>query len=284
MILTDAVKEDDIGTMQEIGRAARVFIPGLLVTAIEDRASDAMMDHLVKSLPSFYTCMEAGGDKLRLRRITKLGPIFMAAVNQKDPRIFHKLELSLLAVSSEGDQTKDKILGLIAQSRSPDLVQSVWRDVSPIHVDDFLSRLIPFRPDPRQELMAVECLQRVGVSSFSRETATSMLQCLGPRCCSVMIAEILLEGGNANVDGSGGTKHSPLFAAAGQTTQEAANLMKFLIMKGANTEVSNSKKGGDFEAGHLKLRPGPKNIDSWFGGTWEEMIKQWAPVSEIEEF
>lgn len=84
--------------------------------------------------------------------------------------------------------------------------------------------------------------------------------------CSLPLAEEVLKLG-APIDypwGYGRNGMTAIQAAAKQTTEDAAHLMRFLIFKGANTDRSNYMKD-------LATEKGAAQIVTWLGVTWDEL-------------
>jgi hypothetical protein len=104
---------------------------------------------------------------------------------------------------------------------------------------------------------------------------------------SIVLAKVLIECG-ADVNFKRTTlpsKRTPLHAAATKTTVAAAELMKFLLLSGADPNVSAEIKCGAYEGPFLgrqrvetrtpSMERGAQNISKWLGMTWDQLVK-WA--------
>jgi ankyrin repeat protein len=65
---------------------------------------------------------------------------------------------------------------------------------------------------------------------------------------------------------------TPLHHAAKKTTTAAAELMKFLLLSGANPNTSALVRGKTLTP---SMERGARNISKWLGMTWDELVK-WA--------
>jgi hypothetical protein len=97
--------------------------------------------------------------------------------------------------------------------------------------------------------------------------------------CSTRLAEYLLEQ-NVPVDWRvGGEKHSTaLLHASRKTSAAAANLVKLLLFKGANTTVQMERLGEDGTSRGVKVdvskEKGAQQISKWLGAPWDELVAQ----------
>jgi hypothetical protein len=89
--------------------------------------------------------------------------------------------------------------------------------------------------------------------------------------CSIVLARALLECG-ADVNVTRRNAMTPLYHAAKKTTTEAAELMKFLLLSGANPNTSALVRGKTLTP---SMERGARNISKWLGMTWDELVK-WA--------
>ncbi|KAF5584313.1 Nacht domain-containing protein [Fusarium pseudoanthophilum] len=85
--------------------------------------------------------------------------------------------------------------------------------------------------------------------------------------CSVNLARYAIQHG-CEVDGKVASNHpTALQLAARKTTQKAADLIKFLLLQGADPNMrSTNKRIGD--------EKGARQISKWLGVTWEELVEQ----------
>jgi hypothetical protein len=106
-----------------------------------------------------------------------------------------------------------------------------------------------------------------------------MLLNVADTTCSLVLAEYLLECG-AEVDHQRSPKYStPLYKAAQQDTREAAALMKWLLIHGADPSQEPSERNDNFKLRYkppLKIqdRKGALGISKWLGITWDELVKE----------
>ncbi|KAI0115612.1 hypothetical protein GGR51DRAFT_503565 [Nemania sp. FL0031] len=142
-----------------------------------------------------------------------------------------------------------------------------------------------------------------GIASFSKEIwASRTLKYVAEVNCSLELVEYLLNKG-ASVDWrTSPTYRTPLHCAAQQTSHEAALLMEFLLLHGADPEADQQPAYYSNDITRLRRREtdivqevdqetsksgkvarpgaricegeGAKNIHKWLGKTWEELLEQ----------
>jgi Ankyrin repeat len=113
------------------------------------------------------------------------------------------------------------------------------------------------------------------------------LKAVAETTCSIVLAKVLLECG-ADINFKRTTmisERTPLHVAATKTTVAAAELMKFLLLSGADpnvsAEVKRDKSGGNrgryqrTETRTPSMERGAQNISKWLGMTWDQLVK-WA--------
>jgi len=86
---------------------------------------------------------------------------------------------------------------------------------------------------------------------------------------SIPQAKILLElGANINTPRRPWRKHglTPLHTALKKSTAEGAELVKFLLISGANPKYGYGKREVDWEIGAI-------SISQWLGISWDELVK-----------
>lgn len=97
-------------------------------------------------------------------------------------------------------------------------------------------------------------------------------------CCSVLLAEYLIQGG-ADVNHRRSDKYlTPLHHAARNTSAEAADFMRFLLLHGADPERLSGRSKQ--QIGEEK---GATGISRWLGISWEELIDQCNKVRRDDE-
>lgn len=142
---------------------------------------------------------------------------------------------------------------------------------------------------PMQEIRFVRLLkEEVSLGKFSKTELGAALKIVADSTCSIVVAKALVEYG-ADVNFKRTTRASertPLHVAATKTTLAAAELMKFLLLSGADPTVSAVVKRGK-EPGRRRgrflgeetrtpsMERGAQNISKWLGMTWDQLVK-WA--------
>ncbi|PQE19337.1 Nacht domain protein [Rutstroemia sp. NJR-2017a BVV2] len=107
------------------------------------------------------------------------------------------------------------------------------------------------------------------IKAMSKQNLGRSLADVAQSSCSVRLATLLIEAG-ANVDyRRSGRYMTPLHYAARKTSVEAAELMKFLLQRGADPEVTAGE-----EERRLQEEEGPKGISKWLGISWNELVEQ----------
>lgn len=273
-ILIDAVQENDLSMIRAEAETVREFIHDLLLSAYKGRSSDAMIKHLLGEIPQQITY--AG---VHDRRLELCLEIFRASIDHGNYDVFQQSCSLFQDWHHQGHYlTAHVIMRSVGQTRRADLVEIVSSnmaamDPSGIEFGSFktlLAAVIPRKPDIQAEILALECLERIQPHLLNH--LNSLLTDLGRGCCSIAIAEFLLAEGAA-VDGYTRAGHRPISTAAKQTNREAAEFMEFLVKRGARTDLR-------IQGTELRDFPGPKNIQTWIGITWEELVKQNTPSVE----
>jgi hypothetical protein len=143
-------------------------------------------------------------------------------------------------------------------------------------------------------------MQEIRVSTLWKERALfgerstvrwgNALKTVAETTCSVILAKTLLECG-ADVDfrrTNNRSERTPLHLAATKTTVAAAELMKFLLLSGADPDVSVEVKRDKIEHKYQRverrtpsMERGGQNISKWLGMTWDQLVK-WAEEQRRE--
>lgn len=259
-ILIDAVQENDLSMIRAEAVAVRNFILDLLSNACEGRSSDAMVNHLLGEVRPIVMDLVHDPDYIKIWHKS-----FCALIEHGNYDLAQRLCEVSPRITYRGPQTQ-KVIG---RTRCADFIKTVlslmipgdiWSSVQfrPLFVE-----IIPPAPDIQAEILALECLEKL--QSLLSKHSKHLLIDLGRRCCSVAIAQLLLDNG-ADIDsGSGGLR--PLSSAAKKTSREAAKFVEFLVKNGARTIIYGQEQSVD-------EFPGPRNIQKWIGITWEELVKQ----------
>lgn len=116
------------------------------------------------------------------------------------------------------------------------------------------------------ESIIIECLQVfIELASNLIRYIDDILRRVVDSGSSVRVAKFLIERG-ARVDDKGTGRYTVLHKAARQTTAAAAEMVKFLLLQGADPDVRR--------AGKLpRDLPGAQNISRWLGVTWDELVE-----------
>lgn len=280
-ILIDAVKENDLSTIRERDKEVKKFTLSLLLTAYQERSSEAMIKHLLETFPkSSFRFV----DSVQLIPMMSLiDEIFKASVKHGNYDVFRGPNELLTfwkyhtrhrpAPARTGPfhlvgstRCVDLIEAILSANylEQPDLVVSSHVEFSPLCLST-----IPSEPDAQQELLALECLSRVKSHYLFSTVLHALFISVGKGCCSIAIAEFLLANG-ANIDWSTTiVSQIPIVFAARKTSKEAARFIEFLVRKGATTPMRVRGKA-------FRDLPGPKNIQNWIGITWDELVRQSA--------
>lgn len=112
---------------------------------------------------------------------------------------------------------------------------------------------------------------------FSLFQLSVALKYIASTTCAPSIARILLKHG-ADVDHrskhikGGGRKKTPLLAAASKTTKDAAELMKLLLLAGADPNASYDPKNRN-EPKSVSTAIGARQISKWLQMSWSELVE-----------
>lgn len=267
LILIDAVMEDDLQMLRDIWDTAKSFRTALLLTAIRERSSQAIIDFLVERIN--FEQMS------RRRRVRALSDVLQTATQTRNIGIFKAFGIQPLLCSYGGEKKMIKIIQQVASTRNADLVEEVAHHIPPMLFLRFVEILIPYRPSEEAETYAIECLERIRYMPAYRRQLNDYFRYLGARCCSIPIAQFLLEdGADVNSKEVGNAPHSALFAASRSADRYAAEFMKFLLDHGADIEEVHHRKP-------LSSRPGAKTIQQWLGITWEELVARYQRATPL---
>ncbi|SCV57123.1 uncharacterized protein FFB14_14978 [Fusarium fujikuroi] len=122
-------------------------------------------------------------------------------------------------------------------------------------------------------------VEQYKVGNINVKKASELLMALAAGGCSLILAKALITcGADVNYRSHQGvTAFSPLHHAIRKTSAEAANLVEYLLLSGANPHLrvirpSGKKKGQEIV---MSLEPGAKGIFKWLSKTWDELV-EWA--------
>ncbi|KAK1958787.1 hypothetical protein LY78DRAFT_685848 [Colletotrichum sublineola] len=264
MILVDTVKEDDLQIIRDMWDIAKPFRAALLLTAVKEKSSDAMLDFLIEHVQF--------PDPVGGRRNGVLFDIFKAAIGAGDTSIFNSYSIQKLLSSYQGEERMMQVIQKAGAGRKADMVEVVAPQIPPPLFGAFVESIIPYKANEEAEADAVDCLQRIRHMHFYKMRVNGHLKALGARCCSVRIAQLLVKDGAIAIRSPFAVGHSALSAATKHTDQSAAEFIKFMLDNGARVdEVYN---GID-----ISTRPAAKSIQRWLGVTWEMLVEKYRKKS-----
>ncbi|KAF5986263.1 hypothetical protein FBULB1_2485 [Fusarium bulbicola] len=117
------------------------------------------------------------------------------------------------------------------------------------------------------------------IGNFRQKKASELLRSLASGNCSLVLAEALVAcGADVNYRAIKNPANlCPLHYAMRKTSAQAADLVKYLLLSGAdpNLKVIRSKGKNKGKEIVLSSEPGAKDISKWLGKTWDELVK-WA--------
>jgi ankyrin repeat protein len=104
--------------------------------------------------------------------------------------------------------------------------------------------------------------------------------------CSITLAAYLLEHG-ADINGRPSkTQKTALHRAAGNTSAEGAEMIRFLLLNGANPEVGQDtyeKPSSALVVKRVREEQGAKGIHRWLGKTWDELVEETNRIRNDKE-
>ncbi|KAI4153122.1 MAG: hypothetical protein LQ340_002496 [Diploschistes diacapsis] len=132
---------------------------------------------------------------------------------------------------------------------------------------------------PHREQLVYHLWKNKGIiKALNSEDLGRALAHVARSCCSVRLAKCLIEAG-AKVDHRRSVKYmTPLHYAASSSTAEAAELMRFLLLSGANP---NAMCKGTKQS--IRDKKGAKGISKWLGISFDELVVQTKKEREERE-
>lgn len=134
--------------------------------------------------------------------------------------------------------------------------------------------------DPvKQERLASVLSEQASLGYLTTYDLSRALKALAATTCSLSIARVLLDSGAAvdfRSENSRGNEliKTPLIAAAGRKTREGAEMMRLLLLAGADPNASYMpRKNREPRSAGMEL--GAKGISKWLGLSWDELV-EWA--------
>jgi hypothetical protein len=122
--------------------------------------------------------------------------------------------------------------------------------------------------------------ERASSGELSTAHLSDALREVAETTCSIVLTKVLLEcGANVNFKRGSVISKTALHVAATKTTAAAAELMKLLLLSGADPKISAKTKNRGIhrptETRTPSMERGAQNISKWLGMTWDQLVK-WA--------
>jgi hypothetical protein len=93
-------------------------------------------------------------------------------------------------------------------------------------------------------------------------------------CCSVKLAKYLTDAG-AGINHRRSSQYlTPLHHAATQNNSEAAELMRFLLVLGADPAAYATSGGKNRKIRQIRDEAGAKGISKWLGMSWDDLVEK----------
>ena len=136
-----------------------------------------------------------------------------------------------------------------------------------------------------QELEVMECIEELGYANDESKLTETLRTVVMRKLSCEMIRLLLNQGANINVirtRKSQGSKffrvprRTPLQIACARTDKRSANIIRFLLLNGANP----SARLGSDEWSMAKNLRGATNISKWLGISWDELVKETREARE----
>ncbi|KAH0566067.1 hypothetical protein GP486_000532 [Trichoglossum hirsutum] len=121
--------------------------------------------------------------------------------------------------------------------------------------------------------------REAGRGRLTKKCLGHALSGLAQESYSMAQARVLLECGAAADFRVSKLYMTPLHRAARKNTPEAAELMKLLLLWGADPQAVAQRSGR--KARHVSAEVGPRNISKWLGMTWDELV-EWTQKEMLE--
>ncbi|KAF5573491.1 Nacht domain-containing protein [Fusarium pseudocircinatum] len=127
---------------------------------------------------------------------------------------------------------------------------------------------------PTRERMLLRCWEECkALDTIRGRQDNTVLRDIADTTCSVNLARYAIQHG-CEVDAKfQGNSPTALQFAARKTTQQAADLMKFLLLHGADPTKGTAKRGSS-ERNMIRDQKGARGISKWLGMSWEELVEQ----------
>lgn len=117
------------------------------------------------------------------------------------------------------------------------------------------------------------------VSLLDKKWASRTLGTVAQFSCSIALATHLLEHG-ADINGRVACTHkTSLHRAAGNTSAKGAEMIRFLLLNGADPEADL----GGVDGKKIREEEGAKGIHRWLGKTWDELVEETKRIRHDKE-
>lgn len=177
---------------------------------------------------------------------------------------------------------KTSFLSEIAASDSLETF-NIWRNVvlSSGYFQLLMSNIVECRKwSPLMESQVASLwIEQHQLGNFPTSLASRLLKILASSSCSLVLAQALVAcGADINYrSNKNSAELPPLHCAIRKTSTEAADLVKYLLLSGADPHVKIIRSSGKNKGQEIvpSLEPGAKGISKWLGQTWDELVA-WA--------
>lgn len=181
--------------------------------------------------------------------------------------------------NSEGEWHLANCMKRGANSESPRILEVWKKQAGECNAHTLIcENLLRGLTDPdKQERFAAILDERASRGQLSWYQLSAGLKSLASTTCAPSIARVLLKHG-AVVDfrskNTRGTEliKTPLLAAAGRSSKDAAELMKLLLLAGADPNASYCPKKGS-EPKFVSMQKGARRISKWLRFSWTELVE-----------
>ncbi|KAI1770676.1 hypothetical protein F4818DRAFT_432308 [Hypoxylon cercidicola] len=138
---------------------------------------------------------------------------------------------------------------------------------------------IPKKPVPDLEIRLAKFWENNALKDSMKDKWSKALKNVAEYSCSSQLAKTLIQcGADPNFGISRGAHlNTPLLLASRKTTEEAANIMKILLLAGADPYYEKKLQQGQ-NKGNIEIAAmgaGARGISRWLGMTWDELVA-WA--------
>lgn len=203
--------------------------------------------------------------------------------------------------SKMGHENFQRRIDIMCQVVSSDWLEGTemwcnWHQESPLEdtrvwsIKDLLLKRKPItqagnHPGGEQQLLYI-WNHRAFFPRFKRPNimATEMLKAVAGSTCSITLAKYLLENG-ADVNARRlATVRTALHFAACHNNARSAEMMRFLLLNGADPEANMAKTSqGGRKGRRIRDEVGPMHIHRWLGKNWDELVGETTHIRQSKE-